>query len=239
MSGEIISIEELKLAPQPSFIHVIGASQSGKTETIIKLLLSEKSSLALTPGLVYYFYEFYQDTYDRLKSHFGSRIQFLHSFRGAHFFDEIDAADEDRPTWVVCDDQDRKLFDNLDMKDVICAHLHHKNINLIILSHSFVSERKCYREIRNLANYYIIFDNFKYRNNIKMLSSQYFDDPGFLKVAFKNLNRELDSKRENGNVMYSTPLLLDLRPGVRDILRARTLLFDNAEEVIVFAPRDG
>ena len=235
----IISSDELKLAPRPSFIHVIGPSQSGKTETVIKLLLNEKKTLCRPVGKVYYFYEFYQDAYNKLKNYFGSRIEFRHPFQGAHFFDEVESGQTERPIWVILDDQDRKLFNNLEMRDVICAHLHHKNINLVIMSHSFVSERKCYREIRNLANYYIIFDNFKFRNNIKLLSSELFDDSGFLRAALSDLNECLI--RENGgNSMYSIPLLLDLRPGIRDILRARTLLFGikaPQEEVYIFAPR--
>ena len=197
------------------------------------MLLNEKTSLRHPVAKIFYFYEFYQNSYDGLKSHFGSKIEFLKPFEGTHFFDELEAAEPLKPHWVVMDDQDRKLFDNLDLKDVICAHLHHKCINLIILSHSFVSERRCYREIRNLANYYIIFDNFKFRHNIKSISKQFFGDVDFLSHVFKNLNSYI---RTDGNSMYSLPLLLDLRPGVKDILRVRTPLFDKPEEVSIFSP---
>ena len=115
MSDEIdhiISIDDLKLAPRPSFIHIIGvysfllyksssfsvfrvqkknapflgASQCGKTETVKKLLLNDKKTLFHPIEKIYYFYEFYQDVYDELKSHFGAKIQFLRPFEGVHFF---------------------------------------------------------------------------------------------------------------------------------------------------------
>ena len=120
------------------------------------------------------------------------------------------------------------------MENVINGYLHHKNINLVILSHTFVSEKKLYREIRNLANYYIIFQNFKYRHNIEDFSRKFFKKSSFLELVFKNINRNI-----KGDMMYSIPLLIDLRPGTQDYLRARTITFDNPASIFVFMPSNG
>ena len=73
---------------------------------------------------------------------------------------------------------------------------------------------------------------------LKPYLANFFDDASFLKNVLKDLNRE----SRIADVMFSVPLLLDLRPGVKDALRARTLLFGvnpPEEEVYIYKPRDG
>lgn len=210
----------------------IGPKNSGKSETLKRLLLDSERYFYHPIVKIIYFYSFYQTVmFDEIRKKFGDNVQFIPAdqYNGLAFFSAMKPFSP--PLTLIFDDMDSILMKNRETKDIVDILLHHLSINLFIVSHSLVSNRKMFLEISKNADMMILFDNFRARYNVRCLSRSMFNCPNLIQDALDCMNSNLPAL-----VSYSFPVLLDFRTGVKPFLRARTVLFEKSGASQVISP---
>lgn len=182
---------------------------------------------------IVYFYAHYQEKlFEPLIRKFGvENVEFIPcvEYNGSDFFSN--RTEKDEQMICVFDDCSNSLF-NHDMKHVIDVKIHHCNLIVLIISHNLVSSYKPFGEISRNCHYLVLWDNYRTRHNFRALSRSMFNDPNLIIESLETINRNLPPLAS-----YSNPVLLDFRSNVKNVLRLRSVLFDDIESVCLFLPQ--
>jgi hypothetical protein len=207
----------------PSIITLVGATSSGKTTLVHRLLSERKLMFKEEPREILYCYSCYQPLYDNLHS----------SVPGVSFHEGIPEEDtikefgsRNNHKIIILDDLMSKATSSPTILDLFCQFSHHLNISVIFITQNIFHAGKCSRSLNLNSHYYILFKNKRDVNQIKTLGRQLF--PGKKDVL---LNSYLDAT--------SSPfgyLLVDLHPKSDDKFTMRTNIFPEDQDMIVYMP---
>ena len=146
-----------------SNILVIGASQSGKTTAVLKII--EQKLIEPMPEKIFYLYGAHQpfmDTWNKERSKpaivfkKGLNLNVVDEFNGSKL--------------LIIDDLILDL--NRDLAQHFIAGSHHKNVTTIFLSHSIYLNNELYRLISNNCQYILLFKNKRNFSQVARLGRQ-------------------------------------------------------------------
>lgn len=146
-----------------SNILVIGASQSGKTTAVLKIL--ENKLIEPMPEKIFYLYGAHQpfmDEWNKDKSKQGI------VFKKGLNLDVVN--DYDGPKLLIIDDLILDL--NRDLAQHFIAGSHHKNVTTIFITHSIYLNNELYRLISNNCQYILLFKNKRNFSQVAQLGRQ-------------------------------------------------------------------
>lgn len=206
----MFSLREEKFT-HPSSTLISGVSMSGKS-TFVKSLIKNVSSMYFpNPTKVIISYSVNPEQYSDLKN-----VQLVQGldFDTENFLNE--------PTLIVIDDQMTESGGSKKIQDLFTKGVHHRNQSVIFITQNIYNQGKFARDLRLNLHYMIFFKSPTFLSQIMCLSRQVFpESKNFLTDAYKKATEK----------PYSY-LFLNLHPNCPDILRVRSGILPNEEEVI-------
>ena len=201
----------------PCNVLISGASNSGKSEWVFRLIQNASTMIYPNVDLIYYCYKEFSERFNDIKG-----VSF---FEG---FDESIISKENlqsRSVLLILDD----LLGDLDSKllsDLFLVYSHHRKIMPCVITHSlFYPGLKCRKLIMDSTTYNIIMKNNRDKASVRCFASQVF--PGQTKWFMEAYNYATKDS-------YSY-LLVDSKNTQADELRLRTRVFPG-EDQICFIP---
>jgi hypothetical protein len=205
----------------PSILTLVGATSSGKTTFVYKLL-SELDMFDHLPEKVLYCYSCYQPLYNKIDA----------NVKNVSFYDGLPTEEDIRKFGsgsghkiIVLDDLMSKVTSSPVILDLFCQYSHHLNISVIFLTQNIFHSGKCSRSLNLNSHYYVLFKNKRDVNQIKTLGRQLFPKRGDIL-----LEAYLDATNEPFGY-----LLLDLHPRSDEKYMLRTKLFKEDEDMVLYS----
>ena len=208
---------------QQGVIVVSGATRSGKTHFVYKLLSNiDKTFSSPHPQAVLFCYAVYQSLYDKICEN----IPNCTMHRGLPNEEEIEnwcCESDAKHKLIILDDLSHLVINNQNIELLLTQGSHHKNISVIIITQNIFNHGKYSRSQSLNTQYFIIFRNIRDGTQIKYLSRQLFPSAP-IKVVYAY---EDCIKDRHGY------LVIDMHPFSEDNYRLRTKIFPN-EDCIVY-----
>ena len=146
-----------------SNILVIGASQSGKTTSVLKIIKQKR--IEPMPKKIFYLYGARQPFMDRWNTdNPQQKIEFIEGLN----LDVVDQYKE--PKLLIIDDLILEL--NKDLAQHFIAGSHHKRVTTIFITHSIYLNNELYRLISNNTQYILLFKNKRNYSQVARLARQ-------------------------------------------------------------------
>jgi hypothetical protein len=204
----------------PSIITLVGATSSGKTTFVYKLL-SELDLFDHLPEKILYCYSCYQPLYNKIDEN----VQNVSFYDGLPTEEDIRKFGSDSGhKIIILDDLMSKVTSSPVILDLFCQYSHHLNISVIFLTQNIFHGGKCSRSLNLNSHYYVLFKNKRDVNQIKTLGRQLFPKRGDIL-----LEAYLDATEEPFGY-----LLLDLHPRSDEKFMLRSKLFKEDEDMILY-----
>jgi len=202
----------------PCSLIVSGATMSGKTELVKKIILNSNKLIKPSPENIIISYSSDQPAYRELEA-FGVKL-----VQGLDF--EVEDFQPHSPTLLVIDDQMDDVVSCHKINDLFTKGVHHRNVSVIILQQNVFPQGKYGRTIRLNAQYIILMRSPMFLSQVMTLGRQLFPGkPAFLLDAYKKATAK----------PYSC-LVVNLHPLCDDQLRISEGLFSDTEH-IVYLPK--
>jgi hypothetical protein len=176
----------------PLSLIISGASFSGKTTFLYKLLLTNKQMLEPAPKEILYCYLTWQDIYEEIQS----SVDNVSFFKGIPSKSEIESFTEDgQPRLLILDDLMTQLGKSSDVVDFFTVFVHHRALSVfLVLQNIFYQGAKNnLRDISLNVQGLILFKNMRSPHQISILGSQLF--PGDKKKYFMDAYEQAVSKK--------------------------------------------
>ena len=211
----------------PTNIIIAGASGSGKTSILTKILENKLSIFSTPPAHIMYCYKAWQDTYDTLKaSNHVNRF-----YEGVPSDEEIEKSaskyKEEKGMMLILDDLIADAFSSsqCDLVKLFTVSSHHMNITVVVLLHNLFM--KDLRILSLNTHHFFITKNPRSYIQIQHLGREMF--PGyknFLPKAFKDA-----TKNQNYSYIYINTSQL-----VSDDLRVISNYFPSEHPICIYQP---
>lgn len=170
----------------PCSIYLSGASNSGKSSTLYKLLISGTKSFTVQFKKIFIVYGVHQAIFDELKNLLPIVLIPLENFELQSLLKEEDL----EHSFVVFDDSFVQLSDNRDFSDIVTKYSHHKGFSVAIVSQYVFGSGKYSRIIATNSTYTLLFDSCRDRLSISILGRQmYPGNTAYFLEAFKHSTR--------------------------------------------------
>ena len=146
-----------------SNILVIGASGSGKTTAVLRII--QEKLIDPMPTKIFYLYGAYQPEFDAWqKDETNAKITFIEGL-------DLSVVDQYKePKLLICDDLILEL--NKSLAQHFIAGSSHKNTTTIFISHSLFLNNELYRLISNNSQYLLLFKNKRNFSQVATLARQ-------------------------------------------------------------------
>ena len=187
----------------PSTFLISGATQSGKTRFILRMLDSVRDGLFFDSSIarVWYCYGEYQPIFEKYKS-------FVHFHKGlpgpsASIFDGK------RPSLLILDDL------NAFVANIFTKISHHRDLSVVYVCQNLFDKSKYHRTISLNSHYIVLLRNPRDTQPVANLARQVFATDWHVAI---------EAYREATKEAYNY-LLFDLHPSTEDRLRLRTNIF--------------
>ena len=142
---------------------MIGASQSGKTTSVLKII--KQKLIEPMPKKIFYLYGARQSFMDQWNTdNPQQKIEFVDRLN----LDVVDQFKE--PKLLIIDDLILEL--NKDLAQHFIAGSHHKRVTTIFITHSIYLNNELYRLISNNAQYILLFKNKRNYSQVARLGRQ-------------------------------------------------------------------
>lgn len=203
----------------PTIIMAVGATSSGKTTFVNKLLEGCDFMFSDPPHKILYCYSCYQPLYDKMMKN----IPILSFYEGIPTEEDIKEFGSDNGhKIIVLDDLMSKVTSSPVILDLFCQYSHHLNISVIFITQNIFHGGKCSRSLNLNSHYYILFKNKRDVNQIKSLGRQLFPGKGdILLQAYSDATAK----------PYGY-LLIDLHPKSEESYMMRTQIFPSEDMVL-------
>jgi hypothetical protein len=205
----------------PSIITLVGATSSGKSTFVYKLLHYGRELFTENPTEILYCYSCYQPLYDKISVELPN-ISFHEGLPDENTIKEFGAKQYHKI--IVLDDLMSKVTSSPVILDLFCQYSHHLNITVMFITQNIFHSGKCSRSLNLNSHYYILFKNKRDINQIKTLGRQLF--PG--RTDFL-LHSYLDATSKPYGY-----LLVDLHPKSNEKFMLRTNLFPDDGDCLVY-----
>ncbi len=192
----------------PFTMNTIGPSKCGKTSLVSDLLENNETMMTPTHQKIIYSYSQFQPLFDYLDT----KIKNIEFVKGLPNLDEISNC------LLVLDDLAQDCIDNKDIVHLFTVGSQHRNISVVLLTHNIFEKGKYMRTISLNCSYLVVFNNLRYKKQIKYLGTQLF--PGEIKY-FEEILQDVFRKQEHRF------LIIDLLPTTLNEFRLRTFNFKN------------
>jgi len=200
----------------PSSMIVAGASMSGKTTFIEKLIKSSKELFSSEFDSIIICYARNQDIYGRLQKH-DPKIELC---EGLDF-----CTLPNQQTLVIIDDQMTNAGENKKMQTFFTTDVHHKNVSIIFICHNLFWKSKFGRDLRLSTHYYVLFKSPTFISQVGTLGRQlYPTSTKFLSSAYQKATKD-----------PYTYLFVNLHPNCEDDLRVCSGILPG-ENFVVYLP---
>lgn len=212
----------------PKNILVVGASQTGKTHFVKKLLMHHTSMFRPEVNKIIYCYTVWQQKYEELESALGELIEFRTDIPTKEELLQI-WQDRHSETILVLDDKMSSLEDNaqgraiVEIATVLCHHCH---ISLIITLQNMYHASKAVREIGLNSQYICLFKNNRSVGQVRTLASQTMPT----EMAFFMASYDLATSQNYGY------LVVDLSSNTDKKLKLKSNIFPD-DLTILYQPK--
>jgi hypothetical protein len=204
----------------PANIFLYGATQSGKTSFVLRLLEHSDVMFTEIPRRVLYCYGAWQKAYEALEKMGNVRMH-----EGVPNKGTIDEFSYDKqPTLLVLDDLLADIVNNKEVHHYVTVMSHHNNMGIIMLMQSIFPKGTYARNISLNCHYMILFSNKRDGNQIKVLGSQ---------LMPSRVGYFIDSYKKATDKEWGY-LLIDIHPRSDTLYQLRTRIFPDDEPLIVF-----
>ena len=204
----------------PSNICLYGATQSGKTSFVLRLLKHKDIMFTTEPKRILYCYGAKQSAYEVLT---GDKDITMHE--GLPSRSIVNEFTYDKaPTLMVLDDLLGDIVNSKDVQHYVTVMSHHNNMSIIMLLQSIFPKGAYARTISLNCHYMILFSNKRDGNQVKVLGSQlmprrvkYFTD-SYMKATVNRWGY----------------LLIDIHPNSDSLFELRTRIFPDDDPLIIY-----
>lgn len=209
--------------PECTSISVSGATCSGKTTWLFRLLRHKDEMFVNSPQKVLYCYGAYQRLFEDMER----ELPFISFHDGLPSEEELnDLADETVCNLVVLDDLMNSVTSSPDMENLFVKGMHHRHLSLIYLNQNLYCIGKHSRTISLNTHVMVLMKNPRDVSQLQCLGRQAFLGKGsFLMDAYKDAT----------TYPYGY-LLLDFSPSGQEEYRVRTKVFPG-EDTVIYGPK--
>lgn len=208
----------------PGSICVVGATASGKTCWIYKMLqnLNGMFDGAPPPCQVLYCYGIHQKLYDDMST----TLPNFSLHEGLPTEEKLDEFTDGQHKLVILDDLVQDVVKNANMERLFTQGCHHRNISVIFVMQNLFQQGKCARTISLNVHYMVLFRNLRDALQILHLGRQLY--PGKSDIL-------LEAYRDSVKAPYGY-IVIDMSPNADDKYRLRTHIFPG-EDTVIYLPR--
>lgn len=236
---------------------IVGASGSGKSRLVRRLLLNLPRFFEFPPRKILYCYGVYQPLIDELEDHFmpcnslgassteaGSDAGFT-SIAGLPSESDLKELagspaasarcnQQYEHSIVIIDDLQNEALNSETVSQLFVKYSHHFCQTVVLVMHNMFESGKFAKLIRNNAHHVILFKNLKSQDQVECFARQAFGRQAhkFLAAYEDATSAQPGTKRCTSEDEY---LWVDLSNTTRNFLyRLRTNLFNSEEEAIIY-----
>ena len=206
--------EEVEVLPYrfafPSTISVSGATSSGKTEFVKRLIREREDVFQHAPTKIVYCYGAWQDGFDRVE--------------GVDFREGLDVSDLPRGTLLVIDDLMDEVVKSDRAQHLFTRGSHHNELTVVYLNQNAFCQGKYARTIALNSQYMVLFRNPRHVQQIDRLAGQL----GMPEVR--------PAYRDATDKPYGY-LVVDLHPANHTRVKLTSLIFPG-EDLVWYAKRN-
>lgn len=207
-----------------SSITISGATQSGKTYFVHKLLKNVKGMFSgESVSQILYCYGIYQDLFDQMQNDIPNFT--LHE--GLPSKEEIENFNiKQKHSLIVLDDLMHVVGQSPEMELLFTQGCHHRKLSVIFITQNIFQQAKFSRTIALNTHYLILFRNLRDASQVSHLGRQLY--PGKKQIL-------MDAYNDATRVSYGY-LVIDMSPHSEDKYRLRTHILPG-EDPVVYTPR--
>ena len=208
--------------PECTSISVTGATLSGKTRWVLRLLRHKDEMFISPPEKVLYCYGIYQPLFEQMEKEFPF-ITFHHGLPSEENLNSL--SDETMCNLVVLDDLMETVTSSGEMANFFVKGMHHRHLSILFLSQNLYCKGKHSRTINLNTHILVLMKNPRDVSQLQCLARQAFlGRSGFLLDAYKDATSQA----------YGY-LVLDFSPSGEEEYRVRTKVFPG-EDTVVYRP---
>lgn len=206
----------------PFTMMVAGPTMSGKTY-FVREFLSKNGCITPAPQRILWVYGEWQPEYDKLKTRFGSIIEFICGWSQ----DIYRRLQPQERNVLVLDDVMSSCSSDQSMSDLFTKGSSHRNTTVIFIVQNLYFQGKAAIDIRRNCQIFVAYRSPSDKSVIKRLARQAFpENPKFLTAAFDDATTE-----KHGY------LLIDFRPACPEQFCLRSNILDEAALTIYMLPK--
>ena len=208
----------------PQSMIIAGATKSGKSTFVMKMLLSMDQVFDQNVEEVIFVYTVWQPIYEQLEARLKDKILFRQDIPSKV---EIDTLTQDMKFRIMVLDDLQSKLSTADVSDFVTIYCSHRNLSTFILLQNFYYEGKHLRTISLNVQTIVLFKNYRSARQVKTLATQMH--PGHTNYMIDAYNKATASDPHG----Y---LLIDLDPRTDKRYQFRTQIL-SGEDMIVFQPQ--
>lgn len=189
-----ISDADLKFKA-PFTMCVSGASMSGKSEFLIKLLIHRKQMFDIEFEQIFYcqpesLTTRHNPVFEQIKQTFPAAQLVV----GLPDVNKLGLNLDRRPKLLLIDDLMDSFLNSIEMLTLLSIEVHHFNITTIFTLHNFFARSKFGKSLSKNVNYRCIFYNRLDITEVRTIATQISMQPRFLIESFEFLRREFPNE---------------------------------------------
>lgn len=206
--------------PECTSIVVSGATCSGKTSWVFRLLQNKENMFAKPPQKVLYAYGIYQPLYEQMER----ELPFITFHQGLPSEEDLTELSNDTVcNLIILDDLMDSVTSSEEMEKLFVKGMHHRHLSVLYLNQNLYCRGKYSRTINLNTHIYVLMKNPRDVSQLQCLARQAF----LGKSAFL-----MESFRDATSSPYGY-LVLDFSPSVKEeAYRVRTKVFPDEDTVV-------
>lgn len=212
--------------PSPCTMMCSGATQSGKTTFVMKLLHNASRMFQVPPSNIIYCYTEFQTTFEQAKISIPNFT--LHEGLPTRN-DILEWTHPDKHTIVVLDDMMRQISKSEDALHLVTVTSHHRNCSVIYITQNLFEKGTHFRSISLNVHIFVLMASYRDRRTIATFGTQAF--PGQSKFFLEAYEKAVSLTPVGGY------LVCDLSPYTDKKYRLRTAIFPSDDVTIVYGQK--